>query len=334
MVYEALGNPRSRPSRRHILLRESRHQQPRVSSRYDHPEEELFRLESPGPDHIRFLEIESEAWEHSKSYHNMGILDLLTRYSQVACGDERDRIYAFLGLANDVRSPFVNIAPVDRDDLPSFMRKPHRRRKAAKPKESIPIAVDYEADPKHVYAEFAEQLLRHKRHLELLHCAGAFRRPVTKMSRPVSKLGPGLAYSGPIPTVSLRAVVSRRWPAAGGKAVPQLPWCSVSGFIFDTVSVACKIPVSDISDAPERRVMPPVGQLCSELGMRGRYVTGERVWQALGLTFIADHAHNDILKRNTQVIRTTIMADSLSVMLVSVIPIPCLTGGPTKTARA
>ncbi|KAK0722929.1 hypothetical protein B0T26DRAFT_241227 [Lasiosphaeria miniovina] len=40
-----------------------------------------------------------------------------------------------------------------------------------------------------------------------------------------------------------------------------------------------------------------IGTLCTALGMCRKYLSGERQWQALALTFIADHDANDNMKR-------------------------------------
>ncbi|RSM06147.1 hypothetical protein CDV31_009244 [Fusarium ambrosium] len=182
-------------------------------------------------DHMRFLELAVETWEHSTATYPMGILDLLVRFGGVSCTDDRDRIYAFLGMADDVKSPY------------------------------------------------AKTILQHKQHLDLLHCAGAFRPPVASMLK---------LYQSWIPDFRIpmryRPFLSVPWFNAGGPPQEEKPFvnhplCSANGFIFDT------------------RVMPPLADLCSVLGMSGRYITGERIWQVLGLTFIADHALNDILLR-------------------------------------
>jgi hypothetical protein len=76
------------------------------------------------------------------------------------------------------------------------------------------------------------------------------------------------------------------------------PWCLVEGFIFSTVYVC--VPVSSTkqdANPKSRREMPPIGKLCSIIGMPRRYVTGERMWQALALTFIADHGADHKMKR-------------------------------------
>lgn len=77
-------------------------------------------------------------------------------------------------------------------------------------------------------------------------------------------------------------LLSVPWFKAGGPSQEQKlsvnhPWCSVNGFIFDTVSVAYQIPGLDTAYAREQRVMPPLAQLCHILGMSGRHITGERI---------------------------------------------------------
>lgn len=237
-------------------------------------------------DHIRHLERVTENFEHREIEAAGGMLDLLVQFSEPACSDERDRIYAYLGIADDVRSPYANV--VRRQDSEMSPYDLDERREPWQ-KESIPILVDYEADPKHVYSAFAEQMLRHKHHLDILHCSGAFRLGLNSMSSFHQSWVPDWR----IP-MRYRPFISVPWFSAGGpeeKSEPFLnyPWCSVEGFVFDTVSACYVIPGFDTR---EKRIMPPIAELCSALRMTGRYHTGERVWQVLGQSFIADHALN------------------------------------------
>ncbi|KAM7187788.1 Heterokaryon incompatibility protein (HET) domain containing protein [Naviculisporaceae sp. PSN 640] len=263
-------------------------------------------------DHISSLESLSERVEEqslddhedNKGRLGHGILDLMVRFSNPVSTDPRDRIYAYLGLAADVRSPYANVSrPEDRRLLsyPRFdgmsvdlRRSMDARKHSSRVLERIWIQVDYEATVSQVYADFAEQMLQLKPNLDILHCAGAFRRSLDSSSN--SNLQRTWAPDWRLP-MRYSPLLSVPWFNAGGTDVKEEPflnhpWCSVKGFNFDSIAVACKIPGLDTAHARDTRVMPPVAKFCTALNMRGRYLTGERVWQVLGLTFIADHALN------------------------------------------
>ncbi|KAH8746880.1 heterokaryon incompatibility protein-domain-containing protein [Hyaloscypha finlandica] len=243
-------------------------------------------------DHIKNLEVAAEMWKDRSLETAGGILDLLVQFNRPACTDDRDRIYAYLGIANDVRSPYANITR-------SHNQGPfYGREKSDKPNqsESIAVEVDYEADCNHVYSAFAEQMLQQKQHLDILHCSGAFRHGTD------SKSHQSWAPDWTIP-MRYKPFISVPWFSAGGPkkySEPFLnyPWCSVEGFGFDVVSVCCIIPGLDTLNEREKGMMPPVAELCSVLQMRGKYHTGEMIWQVLGQTFIADHALNHDLRRH------------------------------------
>ncbi|KAK0722928.1 hypothetical protein B0T26DRAFT_704630 [Lasiosphaeria miniovina] len=93
----------------------------------------------------------------------------------MSCSTDHDHIYAYLGLANDVCSPFTNLSPEPRENPMVFGRIAARRQPPLSTVKITTIHVDYDEDAIHVYADFAERMLEHKDHLELLHCAGAFR---------------------------------------------------------------------------------------------------------------------------------------------------------------
>jgi hypothetical protein len=166
----------------------------------------------------------------------------------------------------------------------------------------IPIQVDYGDDPKHVYAAFAEQMLQHKDCLEILHCAGAFRPHATSTSNQDQNWVPSWVPNWKLP-MRHKPFISVPWFETGcsiKRTIPFLnyPWCLVEGFIFDTVGACGPMPgVNNNASPKSKREMPPIGKLCSAIGMSQRYVTGERMWQALGLTFIADHGADHKMKR-------------------------------------
>ncbi|RYP21720.1 hypothetical protein DL765_002076 [Monosporascus sp. GIB2] len=216
-------------------------------------------------DHIANLEAVSEMYEHGKNDSpGCGILDMLVRFNSPACSDERDRIYAYLGLANDVRSPYANTTtpegrwPTSSRRFDDFLSDPGSDTPSRKRSTRIGIQVDYDAEPNHIYAAFAEQMLQHKPNLDILHCAGAFRPSLNSMS----DLRQSWTPDWRIP-MRYTPLLSVPWFAAGGpdvKSEPFLnyPWCSVEGFSFDAVAVSCKIPGLDTAYSRDTRVMPPV----------------------------------------------------------------------------
>jgi Heterokaryon incompatibility protein (HET) len=251
-------------------------------------------------DHIQYLEWEAKAFEHPDMYEGSGILDLLVRFNRLSCASDHDRIYAYLGLANDVQSPFASLVPkpyplvsplLELDGpMVGAQSLTHTRKR-------IPIQVAYDQDVKDVYTEFAEQMLQQKDHLELFHCAGAFRPHAASMSS---------LYKSWVPNWKIpmryRPFISVPWFKAGfsdKQTTPffNYPWCSVEGFVFDTVKHVIPFSAIEVKTEIGRREMPPVECLCSALGISRRYVTGERMWQVLGLTWIADHGVNHEMHR-------------------------------------
>jgi hypothetical protein len=251
-------------------------------------------------EHIQNLEWQAEAFKNPDQAEGSGILDLLVQFNRQSSTDDLDRIYAYLGLANDIKSPFASLAPEKRPRPPSLNKpmidsqKPH-----VFTGKRIPIQIDYGDDSKHVYAAFAEQMLQHKDHLEILHSAGAFRPHAASMSNQEQSWVPNWKLP-----MRHKPFISVPWFEAGcsarqtKKLFLNYPWCLVEGFIFSTV-YAC-VPLSSIkqdANPKSRREMPPIGWLCSMIGMSRRYVTGERMWQAVALTFIADHGADHKMKR-------------------------------------
>ncbi|KAH0536831.1 hypothetical protein FGG08_006329 [Glutinoglossum americanum] len=230
--------------------------------------------------HIKQLERMAQYFKDSdfKTQVRQGILEILVYFSNPSCADDRDRIYAFLGLADDIQSPFLDALHWRWDDTGR-----------------IAIEPDYEAPTEQVYVDFAERMLPNKDHLELLHCAGAFRPDLGAKRTLWQHWVPDWRYP-----MRYTPLLNVPWFHAGGKgrrAKPFInyPWCSVEGFVFDSVAVMFKIPGPKSEHRRAFRVMPPIGELCNALGMFGRYHTGERIWQVLAMTLVADHALNPTL---------------------------------------
>ncbi|ORY63492.1 heterokaryon incompatibility protein-domain-containing protein [Pseudomassariella vexata] len=256
-----------------------------------------FNFDQHVMDHIRALERQGAYYEFPEQYgeDGYGILDILVRFSSCNCTNEHDRIYAHLGLANDVRSPFASLRPEPEHrfsqlSITSGSEETYTTRQS---RQSIPIQVDYEANVEHVYADFAESMLNQKIHLELLHCSGAFRPELQLMTTRNKSWVPDWRLP-----MRYQPLLSVPWFNAGGeqenKPFFNYPWCSVEGLVFDTVRVSCPITEFAGGETPNRREMPPIGYICSALGMSRRYFTGERMWQVLAMTFISDHALNHI----------------------------------------
>ncbi|KAH7324792.1 heterokaryon incompatibility protein-domain-containing protein [Stachybotrys elegans] len=251
--------------------------------------------------HIQSLEWQRSHFEHTSSYSGSSILDLLVRFSTMSCTVDHDRIYAYLGLANDVRSPFANLSPKDRDAglfNPSQLNTFESKNADSRAKR-LAVEINYEDDVKQVFADFAERMLGHKDHLELLHCAGAFRPRISSMSPLYQSWSPN--WRLPMRFEPFLSVPWFKAGISGKKKKPFLnyPWCKVEGFVFDKV-VGC------ISLTPNRRpeatsplqYMFRAGDICSSMPMYARYITGERLWQAMALTFIADHGASHEMKRH------------------------------------
>jgi hypothetical protein len=245
-------------------------------------------------DHIKKLELasenrgsrygdEKEDEDENGETYLQGILDYLVSFNRPQCSDDHDRIYAYLGLADDISVPFNATMEM---------------RYSRKHQGHIHIPVDYEAEVQDVYVDFAERMLINKSHLELLHCSAAFRQPSGKVHRFAQSWVPDWRYP-----MRYTPFMNVPWFHAGGRGVaaqPFLnhPWCSVGGFVFDRIDVHCKIPGLRTKHRGEQRVMPNIASLCRILGMHGKYPTGERIWQVLAMVFVADHALNPIIRKN------------------------------------
>ncbi|KAK9439759.1 heterokaryon incompatibility protein-domain-containing protein [Metarhizium brunneum] len=255
-----------------------------------------FEFDQRALRHIQSLEWEANIVERANIYQGSGILDLLVRFSHTSCSDDHDRIYAYLGLANDVRSPFATLIPESRQGPFAPMKSGLGRTNERAQTKRIAFEVSYDEDVNHVYADFAERLLEHQDHLDLLHCAGAF--------RPHASSVPRLHYTW-APDWRLprryKPLINVPWFRAGvledeKKPFLNYPWLAVEGFVFGN-AISC-IPIEGVDSHSEEGGdhMFMIGNLCTTIGMFKRYITGERMWQALALTFVADHGANDKMK--------------------------------------
>jgi hypothetical protein len=86
-----------------------------------------------------------------------GIFPLMLNFHAAQCGDDRDRLFALLGIADEYRQVPVHMAPF----LALKMR----------------FSPNYRLDTEQVYRAFALAALRSPLAFDMLHCAGAFRHP-------------------------------------------------------------------------------------------------------------------------------------------------------------
>jgi hypothetical protein len=89
------------------------------------------------------------------------IFPLLVKYNHAQCGDDRDRIFALLGVSNDIETR-------DRRIFESHMAPFQASRICFKP--------DYAQSTEQVYRSFAMAAIKSPCAFDVLHCAGAFRR--------------------------------------------------------------------------------------------------------------------------------------------------------------
>jgi hypothetical protein len=261
-----------------------------------------FNFDRAVIEHMKQLEYGSDHLSELSEYKKpvaglMGILDVMVAFEKQQCFDDRDRIYAYLGLADDIMSALTE----DRESMGNVSWQNNKIRKKRRDKSldlrRINIVVDYETSPEKVYIEFAEQMLMVKDRLELLHCAGAFRPPLHTRHTFRQFWVPDWRFP-----MLYTPLLNVPWFKAGGEGASadpfiHYPWCAVEGFQFDTIAVTYEIPGPKAEHKWAYRRMPPLDELCQALGMLGRYHTGERIWQALAMTLIADHALSHVLKK-------------------------------------
>lgn len=103
------------------------------------------------------MQMQSMMWgfnQHVKGHDPNNILDILETFQANECSDDRDRIYAVLGL---------------------LRQSPENLR--------FEFAVDYRSSPEVIFTRFATQILREGKSLDLLAFAGAFRRGSENVQR-------------------------------------------------------------------------------------------------------------------------------------------------------
>jgi len=97
------------------------------------------------------------------------ILTILLKFQYADCDDDRDRIFAFIGIASDVlppeNKPPENTATTSHDKLV-----------LAHYRSAIKFSPDYSISTDHTYINFAKAALQCAFPFDILHCAGAIRR--------------------------------------------------------------------------------------------------------------------------------------------------------------
>jgi hypothetical protein len=220
-----------------------------------------------------------------------GILDLLVYFNSPACTDERDRIYSLLSLADD-----VSHQSFEQMMMALTLERPLNSRQ-----ESLSFEIDYESSIEDVYTAFAEKLLLCKDYLDVLQCSGAFRPELSKNLFAVQSWVPDWRCA-----IQHWPLLNVPWFTAGGRrpskeqSMPFInyPWCSVGGVSVDSVSVVYPFTTTPYSGQTQSAsVISKIEPLLQAFSPFDYYITGERTWQALSLTFIADHSLNSTLRR-------------------------------------
>ncbi|KAF9885415.1 hypothetical protein FE257_012937 [Aspergillus nanangensis] len=116
------------------------------------------KLDQGAVDNLRTISYVRNHRQQSAANLSIGILDLLVNCHASKTSDPRDRLYALLPLAPDVNT----------SSSPDFHDQ------------SIALRADYRKSVGDIYVEFAMECLQKSTTLDILHCAGAFRR------RPIS----------------------------------------------------------------------------------------------------------------------------------------------------
>jgi len=97
------------------------------------------------------------------------MLTMLLKFQYAECEDDRDRIFAFIGIASDVlppqEEPPQNTASTSHDKL---MMAHYRS--------AIKFSPDYSISTTETYINFAKAALQCASPFDILHCAGAFRQ--------------------------------------------------------------------------------------------------------------------------------------------------------------
>lgn len=220
-----------------------------------------------------------------------GILDLLVYFNNPVCTDNRDRIYSLLGLADDVgNQSFVERMMALTLEYPLNSRQ-----------EALSFEIDYESSIEDVYTAFAEKLLLYKDYLDVLQCSGAFRPELSKNHFAVQSWVPDWRCAmrhWPLLNVPWFTAGGRRPPKEQSKPFINYPWCSVGGVSVDSVSLVYPFTTAPYSGQTQSAsVISKIEPLLQVFSPFDYYITGERTWQVLGLTFVADHSLNSTLRR-------------------------------------
>jgi hypothetical protein len=107
-------------------------------------------------EHFKVLKKSKRKW--------FGLISLLLKFQHTQCSDDRDRIFAYLGITNDIR-------PIH--EKPSHQSQKHSFGARSPP--MINFEPNYTLSTEETYMRFTLAALRSSQPFEILQCAGAFR---------------------------------------------------------------------------------------------------------------------------------------------------------------
>ena len=192
----------------------------------------------------------------------------------------RNRIYSLLSLADDIYGPSTEGG----------------ERASKKSQGRLRIAPDYGIDPGTVYRSFAEYLIRHQSHLDLLQCAGAF-STTADSGHPswAPEWTQEMQYT-PFLDVPWFTAGPKKASISEPKASTCYPWCFVNGVIVDSIAMILPRLGESVMPKTGLKDLSEFEDILEEFPIFLSYPTGERLWQVLALTFVADHALNHRLR--------------------------------------
>lgn len=121
------------------------------------------------PFHVAvFVQLREFRYRRTNLY---SILPLLLQLHRTECADDHDRIFAFLGISNDVETQSEE--PIAH---PNYRREPQEFQESQN--QRIRFTPDYRCSTEETYLRFAPAALRSSNPFDILHCASAFRQPL------------------------------------------------------------------------------------------------------------------------------------------------------------